>query len=331
MAAVGVRRLGREGLEVSAIALGCMSMSEFYGAPPDAATALATFDAALELGVNTVDTSDSYGPATNEELVGRALAGRREAFVVCTKFGIIRTPGGGHVGYDGTPRHAREACEASLRRLRTDHIDLYYLHRVDPRVPIEETVGAMAALVKEGKVRFLGLSEVNEPTLRRAHAVHAISAVQCEFSLWARDAETALRATLEELGIGMVAYSPLGRGFLAGRIRSHNDLEPGDFRRSVPRFQGKNLDRNLALLRPIEAMAAAKGCTPAQLVLAWLLHEHLWLVPLPGCRRPEHIRENAAAVGVRLNPAEAGELSAAVSPATAAGSRRSEYDPATQL
>src|SRR6478752_10707235 len=271
MPGMQTRTLGLKGPTVSALGLGCMGMSEFYGARDDDES-IATIHRALDLGVNFLDTSDIYGPHTNEELVGRAIADRRDQVVLATKFGVVRDPDDPSVrGIDGSPDYVKARCEDSLRRLGVDHIDLYYQHRVDPKTPIEETVGAMAELVEEGKVRHLGLSEAGAETIRRAHAVHPITAVQWEYSLWTRDVEAEVRPAVEELGIGLVPYSPLGRGFLSGKIRSVEDLEGDDYRRRSPRFQAENLERNLALVEVVEEIAAERGATPAQLALAWVL------------------------------------------------------------
>jgi len=278
------RRLGNEGLEVSAEGLGCMGMSEFYGST-DEGEAIATIQRALELGVTFLDTADMYGPFTNERLVGRAIADRRDGVVLATKFGNQRTEDGGFVRINGTPEYVREACDASLRRLGIDHIDLYYQHRVDPDVAIEETVGAMKELVDAGKVSYLGLSEAAPETIRRAHAVHPISALQTEYSLWSRDPEDAILPTVRELGIGYVAYSPLGRGFLSGSVRSPEDLDEDDFRRQSPRFQGENFERNLELVDRVEEIAREKDVTPGQLALAWVLAQGEDVVPIPGTKR----------------------------------------------
>ncbi|HEX8909218.1 MAG TPA: aldo/keto reductase [Anaeromyxobacteraceae bacterium] len=293
------RKLGKQGLTVSAVGLGCMGMSEFYG-PGDEAESIATLHRALELGVTLLDTADMYGPFKNEELVGRAIRGRREGVVLATKFGNERRPDGSWVGINGRPDYVRAACDASLRRLGVDHIDLYYQHRVDPTVAIEDTVGAMAGLVKAGKVRFLGLSEAGAATLRRAHAVHPISALQTEYSLWSRDVEDEILPAVRQLGIGFVAYSPLGRGFLSGQIRRPEDLPEGDFRRANPRFQGENFKRNLALVDRVRQLAAEKKVTPSQLALAWVLSRGEDVVPIPGTKRRKNLEENVAAADVAL-------------------------------
>ncbi|MGO9490006.1 MAG: aldo/keto reductase [Solirubrobacteraceae bacterium] len=319
------RTLGPQGPEVSAIGLGCMGMSAFYGRGDDAESTR-TIHRALELGCNFLDTSDMYGPHTNEELVGRAIAGRRDEVFLATKFGIRIEPGedGGppRRSIDGSPDYVRAACEGSLRRLGTDHIDLYYQHRVDPATPIEDTVAAMAELVAAGKVRHLGLSEASAETIRRAHAVHPITAVQTEYSLWTRDVEEEVLPTLEELGIGLVAYSPLGRGFLSGRFSSPEELDEGDFRRYGPRFTGENLTANLKLAERVSELAAEKGITPGQLALAWVLHRWEHIVPIPGTKRVSYLEENLEAAEVELTPQEVERIAAAV-PA-ASGDR---YDP----
>lgn len=286
-----------------------MGMSDFYGSADDA-TSIATLHRAIDLGVTFLDTADAYGPFTNETLVGRAIRDRRDAVTVATKFGFERNPDGTPVGINGRPAYVRQACDASLRRLGVAAIDLYYQHRVDPNVPIEETVGAMAELVQAGKVRHLGLSEAAPATLRRAVTVHPIAALQTEYSLWSRDPEGDLLATCRELGIGFVAYSPLGRGFLTGRFRSIDDLEPNDWRRQNPRFQGENFQKNLDVVAQVRALAHAGGCTPAQLALAWLLAQGDDIVPIPGSTRAERVEENAGAISVQLSPVDLASLAA---------------------
>jgi aryl-alcohol dehydrogenase-like predicted oxidoreductase len=298
------RSLGKGGLSVSALGLGGMGMSDFYG-PRDDHESRRTLDRALELGVSFLDTADMYGPFTNEKLVGEFLRGKREQVVIATKFGIVRDPANpSGRAISGKPAYVRQACDASLQRLGVDVIDLYYQHRVDPEVPIEETVGAMAELVKAGKVRHLGLSEASVETLRRAAAVHPIAALQTEYSLWSRDPEDQILATCRELGIGFVAYSPLGRGFLTGEIRKPDDLAEDDFRRHNPRFQGENFDKNLALVDAVGALAKAKAVTPAQLALAWVLAQGDDIVPIPGTKRVSRLEENVGAAAVKLTPAE---------------------------
>jgi aryl-alcohol dehydrogenase-like predicted oxidoreductase len=306
------RTLGLKGPTVSALGLGCMGMSEFYGGRDDTES-VATIYRALDLGVTFFDTSDAYGPHTNEELVGRAIAGRRDQVVLATKFGIVRDPDDPTArGVNGRPEYVRQAAEASLRRLGVDHIDLYYQHRVDPDTPIEETIGAMAELVHEGKVRYLGMSEAGPETLRRASTVHQITALQTEYSLWSRDPEDEILPTCRELGIGFVAYSPLGRGFLTGAIRSIDDLAQDDYRRTSPRFQGENFDRNLALVGTIQELAADKAVTPAQLALAWVMAQGEDIVPIPGTKRRERLDENVGAVDVELSDDELRQIADAL-------------------
>ena len=298
------RQLGSTGLTVSALGLGCMGMSEFYGAGDDAESTR-VIHRALDLGVTLLDTSDMYGPHTNEQLVGKAIAGRRDDVVLATKFGIVRDPGdSSRRGIDGTPEYVRTSIEGSLQRLGVDHVDLYYQHRVDPDTPIEETIGAMAELVQEGKVRHLGMSEAAPDTLRRACAVHPVAALQTEYSLWSRDPEDAVLPACRELGVGFVAYSPLGRGFLSGAIRSMDDLDEDDFRRHNPRFQGENFQKNLELVDTIEELAKEKGVTAPQLALAWVLHQGEDIVPIPGTKRVERLEENVAAAEIELSDDE---------------------------
>jgi aryl-alcohol dehydrogenase-like predicted oxidoreductase len=315
------RTLGANGPQVSAIGLGCMGMSAFYGAT-DEAEALRTIARALDLGCDFLDTSDMYGPHTNEELVGRAISSRRSEVFLATKFGIRLEPveagGPPRRSIDGSPTYVREACDASLRRLGVEHIDLYYQHRVDPNTPIEDTVGAMAELVAAGKVRHIGLSEASAETIRRAHAVHPITAVQTEFSLWTRDVEAEIIPTLQELGIALVAYSPLGRGFLSGRFSSPDELDEGDFRRYGPRFTGENLKENLKLAQRVKELAAEKRVTPGQLALAWVLHRGEQIVPIPGTKRVSYLEENLAAANVELSDAEVQRISETVPTATGA-------------
>jgi len=312
------RRLGQ--LTVSAQGLGCMGMSDFYGGR-DEAEAIATLERAVELGVTLFDTADMYGGGENEKLLGRALAPHRARVVIATKFGNMRNPDGTFRGVNGRPEYVRQACDASLQRLGVDTIDLLYQHRVDPETPIEETVGAMAELVRAGKVRYLGLSEAAPATIRRAHAVHPITALQTEYSLWSRDPEDQILPTVRELGVGFVPYSPLGRGFLTGRITSIDDLEADDYRRGSPRFQGENFARNLRLVEAIGALAAEKGCTPSQLALAWVLAQGDDVVPIPGTKRRPFLEENAAALDVRLSVDELARIDEVLPSGIAAGER----------
>jgi aryl-alcohol dehydrogenase-like predicted oxidoreductase len=316
------RTLGPDGPAVSALGLGCMGMSDFYG-KRDEAEAIRTIHRALDLGVTMLDTADMYGPYTNEQLVGRAIAGRRDEAFVATKFGIVRDPENPRArGIDGTPEYIRSAVEGSLRRLGLDHIDLYYQHRVDRSTPIEETVGALGELVQAGKVRYLGLSEASAQTIRRAHAEHPITAVQSEYSLWTREPEDEVLGTLRELGIGFVAYSPLGRGFLSGAIRSVDDLDADDYRRFSPRFQGENFARNLELVARVEELAREKGVTAGQLALAWVLAQEQWIVPIPGTKRVAYLEENVRAAEVALTPEDLRRIADALP--EAAGARYPE-------
>jgi aryl-alcohol dehydrogenase-like predicted oxidoreductase len=317
---VKTRTLGNQGLEVSAQGLGCMGMSEFYGRA-DEGEAIATIHRALELGVSFLDTADMYGPFTNERLVGRAISDRREQVAIATKFGNERREDGSWVGINGRPEYVHSACEASLRRLGVEHIDLYYQHRVDKTVPIEDTVGAMAELVSEGKVRHLGLSEASPQTIRRAHAVHPITALQTEYSLWTRDPEDEILATVRELGIGFVAYSPLGRGFLSGKYKQPEDLPEDDFRRHHPRFQGENFEQNLRLVERIEQIAREKHMTAGQLALAWVLAQGDDIVPIPGTKHRSYLEENVAATEIELSEEDLARIDDAAPVGATAGER----------
>ncbi len=314
------RHLGRQGLILSELGLGCMGMSEFYGSI-DEAESIATIHRALDLGINFLDTADMYGPLKNEMLVGKAIRGRRDAVILATKFGNVRNPDGRWIGVSGRPDYVRSSCEGSLQRLGVDHIDLYYQHRVDLATPIEETVGAMAELVRQGKVRYLGLSEAAPQTIRRAHAVHPIAALQTEYSLWAREPEDEILATTRALGIGFVAYSPLGRGFLTGRFQKFEDLEPDDWRRKMPRFQGENFGKNLELVQRVREIAAEKKVAPSQLALAWLLAQGEDIVPIPGTKQRRYLEENAAAVSIQLTREELRRIDEAAPQGVAAGQR----------
>ena len=317
---MNTRKLGSQGLEVSELGLGCMGMSEFYGTG-DEGESISTIHRAIELGVTFLDTADMYGPFTNEKLVGKAIADRRDSVVLATKFGNQRGEDGSFLGVNGDPDYVRKSCDASLRRLGVDHVDLYYQHRIDPSTPVEETWGAMKELVEAGKVRYLGISEAAPESIRKANSVHPISALQTEYSLWSRDVEDEILPTVRELGIGFVAYSPLGRGFLTGQIQSFEDLPENDYRRNSPRFQGENFDRNLRLVEKVCEIAWEKGVEPSQLALAWLLHQGDDIVPIPGTKRRKYLEENAAATGVNLTDEDLARIDEAAPKGVAAGDR----------
>jgi aryl-alcohol dehydrogenase-like predicted oxidoreductase len=315
------RPLGKQGLVVSALGLGCMGMSEFYG-KADEEECIATIHQALDLGITLIDTADIYGPFTNEELVGKAIRGNRNRVVLATKFGVVRNPADPNArGINGRPEYVKQCCDASLKRLRVDHIDLYYQHRVDPTVPIQDTVGAMADLVTDGKVRYLGLSEAAPETIKRAHRTHQISAVQTEYSLWSRDPEDMILPLVKKLGIGFVAYSPLGRGFLTGRFQKFDDLAPDDYRRNSPRFQGDNFQKNLRLVKRVQEIAKGKGVTAGQLALAWVLAQERYIVPIPGTTHRTHLSENAAALRVQLTRSDLDALDEVMPKGAASGTR----------